>query len=231
MKRVLQNDDIRFDESTESVFIGLSRYDINYVFGIVCEKESPQIIKITVRFKNGMYDHFILNDVAVNKLMFIKGEWDERKKKEREDARIKQLNGETFKKKLYFLRIGLNYWILYLILIFGFCSKSFGAEGPLAGDRVEEFPYSYIYDVNLDKCVTVDAYSTKFSYDELKNPMFVGEFQQRPGELVFINKQDEMYVFTDTNIRCQNYRKYFLEEMEKQIKDEESKYTGDSILD
>ena len=59
----------------------------------------------------------------------------------------------------------------------------------------------------------------------------MGEFPQRPGELVYINLDDEMYVFTDTIERCLAYQKYFIDEMNRQINDENNRYNDNNFIE
>lgn len=92
--------------------------------------------------------------------------------------------------------------------------------------KKEEFPFSFIYDVNNNKCGTLDEFSERFTYNEIRNPKVVAEFPQRPGEMVFINLKDEMFVFTDTLDRCISYQTYFLEELNKQITEDELKFSS-----
>lgn len=95
----------------------------------------------------------------------------------------------------------------------------------------EEFPYTYIYIVNEDKCVSVKDLVNIFNYSDLKNPKLVAEFQDRPGELIFIGKNDEMLVFTDTDEHCQEYRNYFLEQLELSNLEEDMKYLKSDLDD
>ena len=88
-----------------------------------------------------------------------------------------------------------------------------------------------MYDVNKDTCSSIEDYKNTFSYDEVKNSKLVAEFPQRPGELVFLNSKYEMYVFVDTIEHCLTYRKHFLEDLEKQLEDEESKYSNFDLED
>lgn len=88
----------------------------------------------------------------------------------------------------------------------------------------KDFPFTYIYDVNLDKCVTTDSYKGKFSFNDLKNPKAVLEFPQRPGELTLVLPNGDMYVFTLDKLGCQNYRAHFFEDMSRQNKMEDERY-------
>lgn len=221
MREVIKSHEIEYVESV-GLKIGISIFEMAYIFGITGEKEATfsEIYKTTIRFKNSQYESFRLNEDAYKKLLFIFEEYKLSKNKEKTDEQIKY-----HKPKLGKL-FGINYsfWILYIILILGFFSKSFGEDL-----EQKEFQYKFIYDVNKDICVDSAIYDTKFTYEELMNPKFVGEFQKRPGELVFINNNDEMYVFTDTLERCKNYRDYFISEMLKQLSNEESRIDSFNI--
>jgi len=87
-----------------------------------------------------------------------------------------------------------------------------------------KFNYTFIYDVNTNKCVSTEYYKYKFSYNDLKNPRLVVEFQDRPGELTLVTPNGDMFVFTDTEEHCILYKQKFLEELRKQNKQEENKY-------
>ena len=95
----------------------------------------------------------------------------------------------------------------------------------------KKFEFNYVYDVNKNKCEDILKYKHEFSDYELSNPKFVGEFPQRPGELVYINLDDEMYVFTDTIERCLAYQKYFIDEMNRQINDENNRYNDNNFIE
>lgn len=211
-KEVFCADNIAYNERLEKIEIGKSEFELEYVIGILSEQmDISEYQKVTIRYKNSQYDIFYLDITGERKLKFILEEFQNKKLEEK----LLRKEKEPIKK---FLGIHHSFWILYVILILGFVSKSFGA------DQLEnKFEYEFIYDVNINKCVAIDSYKNKFSYQELNDPKFVGVFPKRPGELVFISLFDEMYVFTDTKERCKNYQKYFLEEMEKQLKEEESK--------
>lgn len=221
MREVIKSHEIEYVESV-GLKIGISIFEMAYIFGITGEKESTfsEIYKTTIRFKNSQYEGFRLNEDAYKKLLFIFEEYKLSKNKEKIDEQIKYNKPKLGK------LFGINYsfWILYLILVLGFFSKSFGED-----IEQKEFQYKFIYDVNKDICVDSTVYDTKFTYEELMNPKFVGEFQKRPGELVFINNNDEMYVFTDTLERCKNYRDYFISEMLKQLSNEESRIDSFNI--
>ncbi len=88
----------------------------------------------------------------------------------------------------------------------------------------QKFNFTYIYDVNIDKCVSTDYYKYKFSYNDLKNPRLVVEFQDRPGELTLITPNGEMYVFTDTEKHCLDYRQKFLEDLRRQNTADENRF-------
>lgn len=251
IKNIIQKNDIRYIEESNLVYIGDAIIDGQYLFCINGERESSfsQIIKTVVRYKNNQYDNFRMNEEAYNKLVFIK-----------ETISIPKILETIPKKNKNFFGISKHFWILYIILILGFLSKSFGNEEPddysSTGEEItreakvferpgyvtqsemrwkspkyetpkkEEFPFSFIYDVNNNRCGTLDEFSERFTYNEIRNPKVVAEFPQRPGEMVFINLKDEMFVFTDTLDRCISYQTYFLEELNKQITEDELKFSS-----
>lgn len=219
-KEVFCANNIVYNEKLEKIEIGKSEFELEYVIGILSEQmDISDYQKVTIRYKNSQYDIFYLDIAGERKLKFILEEFQNKKLEEKLLRKEKEAHCTGGKEPIKkFLGIHHSFWILYVILILGFKYKSFGA------DQLEnKFEYEFIYDVNVNKCVAIDSYKNKFSYQELNDPKFVGVFPKRPGELVFISLFDEMYVFTDTEERCNNYQKYFLEEMEKQLKEEESK--------
>ena len=121
-------------------------------------------------------------------------------------------------------RYKIHISILYIILIVGFCTKGFGSELSDVQAQKKDFPFTYIYDVNLDKCFSSDYYKNKFSYNDLKNPKLVVEFPQRPNELTLVLQNSEMYVFTLDEESCKLYRKRFLEDIAKQNNIEDDRY-------
>ena len=86
------------------------------------------------------------------------------------------------------------------------------AQKPL--DKVkEEFPYGYIYDLAVNKCVTTDYYKYKFTEEMLKESTVI-QIPQRPEELT-IKSKDNLYVFTKDLKDCNEARKRFLPEDNK----------------
>lgn len=129
---------------------------------------------------------------------------------------------ELLAKRKY--KIPLQFWILYIILIVGFCTKGFGSELSDVQAQKKDFPFTYIYDVNLDKCFSTNYYKNKFSYNDLKNPKLVVTFPQRPNELTLVLQNGEMYVFTLDEESCKLYRKRFIEDITKQNSIEDDRY-------
>lgn len=119
--------------------------------------------------------------------------------------------------------------ILYLLIIMGGLTWLMAYEE--TNESNKKFEFNYVYDVNKNKCEDILKYKHEFSDYELSNPKFVGEFPQRPGELVYINLDDEMYVFTDTIERCLAYQKYFIDEMNRQINDENNRYNDNNFIE
>lgn len=110
------------------------------------------------------------------------------------------------------------------LLVFGMLVIGLTSLANEANESNKDFPYTSVYDVNKDVCVELKEYEHKFTYMEVKNSKLIVEFPQRPGEMIFVNSKNEMYVFNDTLEKCLSYRKHFLEEMEKQLKEEEENY-------
>jgi hypothetical protein len=207
--------DISYNEIANRLAIGNLELNLNYLFAISAVEFEKDLFNVTLRYKNSQYDIISMDKNAYDLLRFQYGIIEAMKieKESKEDElKVKQT------KRRFFLGIGYNFWILYIILIIGFFSN-------IKGDVLQnqKFDYQYVYNVNQDTCLPIENYIGKFSYQELNDPKFVGEFPKRPGELVFISLFDEMYVFTDTETRCLEYQKYFIEEMEKQIREDESK--------
>ena len=220
-KIVYEQKDVVFNEVTGKLAVGNLEIELNYLFAVNAVEVEKEIFDIILRYKNSQYDMVRVNKNAYDLLKFNINYFEISKiikEQEKEEKQIKRSKSKSF------LGINYSFWILYLILVLGFFSKSFGEDL-----EQKEFQYKFIYDVNKDICVDSTVYDTKFTYEELMNPKFVGEFQKRPGELVFINNNDEMYVFTDTLERCKNYRDYFISEMLKQLSNEESRIDSFNI--
>lgn len=251
LRNIIQKNDIRYIEESNLIYIGDTIIDGQYLFCINGKKESSfsQIIKTIVRYKNNQYDNFLMSEEAYNKLVFIKETISVPKSPEIISKKNKSFFGIS--KHFWIL-----YVILILgFLSKGFGNeepddysstgeeitretKVFERPGYVTQSEMrwkkpkydepkkEEFPFSFIYDVNNNRCGTLDEFSERFTYNEIRNPKVVAEFPQRPGEMVFINLKDEMFVFTDTLDRCISYQTYFLEELNKQITEDELKFSS-----
>ena len=211
-KVIYEQKDVVFNEVTGKLAVGNLEIELNYLFAVNAVEVEKEIFDIILRYKNSQYDMVRVNKNAYDLLKFNINHFEISKtikEQEKEEKQIKRSKSKSF------LGINYNFWVLYIILIFGFMSAR-------SEELNETFDYKYVYDVNLDKCDNIENYRNKFTYQELSDPKFVGEFPKRPGELVFVSLSDEMYVFTDTELRCVEYQKYFIEEMIKQIKDAEN---------
>lgn len=199
--------------------IGLAVIELKAIAAIIpetiLEDDNPtQKYKVFIRYKSKNYETLYMNGSALEYMCEI---WERYKENE---IRKRFDNDQVIKSNRKNKIIGMIKYYLQLILITAtliavLTTKSYGDD---------KFPYTAVYDVNKDVCVNIDEYKNVFSYNEVKNSKLVAEFPQRPGELVFVNNKDEMYVFTDTLPHCLTYRTHFLEDVDKQMKEEESKY-------
>ena len=231
IKEVIFENDIKLVDNNNSVSIGGTVIELKMISAIIFEYAGQiksenqeevrryQINNTCLRYKNNQYDRIELEIEAYEKLMFI---WELYKKRQihvkqhekdvqaeaNKAKNIRISENERLLKQNNFLR-----WIIILLFALVFAQTI----------RAEGFNYKYIYDVNIDKCVPIDYYKYKFTYDDLKNPKLVAEFPHRPGELTLVTPNGDMYVFTDTEERCKAYRKHFIEEMFRQNKMDEDR--------
>lgn len=230
MRSVYKKGDISYNEDNGIIFIGINMIELKMIGSITAEVDSGKIYKVTIRLKSNGYDVFIMNEEALELIKELKAEFEKKSIWRKNNITISNIKNRDGKRNLGIIstfinsifHIGLHWWILYIILIIGFTSKSYGSE--LSDVQNQNFPFTYIYDVNLDKCVTTDSYKGKFSFNDLKNPKAVLEFPQRPGELTLVLPNGDMYVFTLDKLGCQNYRAHFFEDMSRQNKMEDDRY-------
>lgn len=227
-KKCLQIGDIYSNLELGTITIGLSEFEIHYLYGFSVEPESPgsEILNVKIRFKNNAQSETIrMNIKAYDYIISIKETFLQSKEKHRREEH--QRHAPENKKSKVVGGIQIQFWILYIILILGFVSRSFGSE--LSDVQNQSFPYTYIYDVNIDKCVTTDYYKHKFSANDLKNPKLVAAFPQRPNELTLVLQSGEMYIFTKDEESCKLYRKKFLDDIIKQNRLEDDRYKNSEI--
>lgn len=244
-KEVIFQNDIRLSDDNESIFIGGSVIELKMIGVIILEytrlieSESTeevgryQIHNTCIRYKTNYYDRIKLEKEAYEKLQFI---WDLYKKRTEHKKQIDKANFEhhlvkvkTLNKSL--LEVNKQYkkiiwFLLFIILVLSFLPNLKADDQISKSTQVEKFQYTFVYEVNIDKCQPLEAYNTqnKFTYWDIKNSKLVAEFPHRPGELIFISTNGDMYVFTDTEDRCLKFQKRFIDEMNKQNEDEENRY-------
>ena len=244
---ILQITDIFYNKRDLILTIGKRVIPIQIIKSVVGKPDKLfDVIYTTINLDNGNYFEFGLTAKAYKKVLYCVSEYKARYK-----GKITNCPPVKGPSKLF--GISKEFIILYIILIIGFASpKLFGEEletleeSPISVKEIAKtnpkilpdynkinegvkpvnttFEFRYIFDVDLDVCVTTDAYKNKFSYNDLKNPRLVVEFENRPGELTLITPTGEMYIFTDTLSHCEISRLKFREEMKKQNKAEENKY-------
>lgn len=218
-QKLIQKRDIQVEN--DILKIGLARIDLRTIAAIVPEpifeeENQNHKFKVFMRYKAKNYETLYMNLAALNYLTEL---WEALQIEDyKKKIRNTEQNNQASKRKVWGgIKYNLQIFLIACTLIAVLFTKSYGAD-------LNNFPYTSVYDVNKDKCATLDEYKNSFSYDEIKNSKLVAEFPQRPGELIFINSRYEMYVFIDTMDHCNSYRKHFLEDLEKQLKEEESKY-------
>ena len=192
-----------------------------YVGSIYSDGTKNIIRNTIIRYKSNQSDRFQFEESAYEKLIFMWALFKSKDKLEKEKSRLHhenvistrkiELDGEKRVNKI------LKFFIA--ILIFIVAAQHVKADSLVPAN----FPFTYIYDVNTNKCVHESAYRTKFSWHDLSNPKLVAEFPNRPGELVYVTPGGDMYVFTDTEERCRAYKKHFIEEMIRQNKLDEDR--------
>lgn len=218
-QRLIQKRDIKVEN--DIIKIGLARIELKAISAIIPEpifeeENSTQKFKVFLRYKAKNYETIYMN---LDALKYLTELWEVLQLEDYEKKLRNIEQGNQMKKMKIFGGIKYNLQILLIVctLIAVLTTRSYGQE-------LNNFPFTVVYDVNKDTCANLDEYKNSFSYDEVKNSKLVAEFPQRPGELVFINSRYEMYVFVDTIEHCLSYRTHFLEDLEKQLKEEESKY-------
>lgn len=217
MDTLIQKRDISVNDDV--LTIGLAKISLKAIAGIVpdqivLDKNSTHKFKVFIRYKSKNYETLYMNKAALEHLT----ETWEKLQIEDYEQKLKNINeNKTMRRDRVYgkIKYHLQLILITLTLIAVLSTRSYGDD---------KFPYTAVYDVNKDLCSTTEEYKNIFSYHEVKNSKLVAEFPQRPGELVFINNRDEMYVFIDTLPHCLTYRTHFLEEVDKQMKEEESKY-------
>ena len=238
-KKVLSREEIYYDKIIDKIHLGLGLYSFKNIIDVNWEM-SPvhECYIVTLTFDTKVEEVVYLNTEAFTKFQYCYAEHKAKRK-----FRAKSDHSQ-FDKAFTLFRIKKEFIILYIILILGFL-VCYGMEivneasngkfingkfveneikKELPIDQIEQFPYTYIYDVNIDKCVSIDYYKHKFSYNDLKNPKLVMEFPQRPNELILVIQNGEMYVFTNDEESCKAYKKRFIEDLIKQNRLEENKY-------
>lgn len=248
-KKVLSREEIYYDKRIDRINLGSRLYNFKNIIDVNGEM-SPvhECYIVTLTFDTKVEDVFYLNTEAFTKFQYCYAEHKAKMKfRAKSDRSQFDKDWDTFSnknKEFTLFRIKKEFIILYIILILGFL-KCNGMEivneasngefingkfveneikKELPKDQIEQFPYTYIYDVNIDKCVSIDYYKHKFSYNDLKNPKLVMEFPQRPNELILVLQNGEMYVFTKDEESCKAYKKRFIEDLIKQNRLEENKY-------
>ena len=208
--------------------IGIARIELKAISAIIPEpifeeENSTQKFKVFLRYKAKNYETIYMN---LDALKFLTELWEVLQLEDYEKKLRNIVQGNQMKKMKIFGGIKYNLQILLIVctLIAVLTTRSYGQE-------LNNFPFTSVYDVNKDTCSSIEDYKNTFSYDEVKNSKLVAEFPQRPGELVFLNSKYEMYIFVDTIEHCLTYRKHFLEDLEKQLEDEESKYSNFDLED
>ena len=225
-QRLIQKRDIKVENDV--IKIGLARIELKAISAIVPEpffeeENNTQKSKVFLRYKAKNYETVYMN---LDALKYLNELWVALRLEDYEKKLRNIEQGNQMKKMKIFGGIKYNLQILLIVctLIAVLTTRSYGQE-------LNNFPFTSVYDVNKDTCSSIEDYKNTFSYDEVKNSKLVAEFPQRPGELVFLNSKYEMYVFVDTIEHCLTYRKHFLEDLEKQLEDEESKYSNFDLED
>ena len=225
-QRLIQKRDIKVENNV--IKIGLARIELKAISAIIPEpifeeENSTQKFKVFLRYKAKNYETIYMN---LDALKYLTELWEVLQLEDYEKKLRKIEQGNQMKKMKIFGGIKYNLQILLIVctLIAVLTTRSYGQE-------LNNFPFTSVYDVNKDTCSSIEDYKNTFSYDEVKNSKLVAEFPQRPGELVFLNSKYEMYIFVDTIEHCLTYRKHFLEDLEKQLEDEESKYSNFDLED
>ena len=223
---LIQKRDIKVEN--DIIKIGLIRIELKAISAIVPEpifeeENATQKFKVFLRYKAKNYETVYMNLEALKYLTEL---WEALQLEDYEKKLRNIEQGNQMKKmKVYGgIKYNLQIFLIACTLIAVLATKSYGQEQ-------NNFPYTSVYDVNKDTCSPISDYKNAFSYDEIKNSKLVAEFPQRPGELVFLNSKYEMYVFVDTIEHCLSYRNHFLEDLEKQLKEEESKYDYSDLDD
>lgn len=225
-QRLIQKRDIKVEN--DIIKIGLARIELKAISAIIPEpifeeENSTQKFKVFLRYKAKNYETIYMN---LDALKYLTELWEVLQLEDYEKKLRNIEQGNQMKKMKVYGGIKYNLQILLIIctLIAVLTTRSYGQE-------LNNFPFTSVYDVNKDTCSSIEDYKNTFSYDEVKNSKLVAEFPQRPGELVFLNSKYEMYIFVDTIEHCLTYRKHFLEDLEKQLEDEESKYSNFDLED
>ena len=244
---ILQTTEIFYNKKDLILMIGKRSIPMKIIESVVGKPDQAfDVVYTTINLDNKNCFEFGLTTEAYKKVWYCIAEYKARYKGKIANCPPVKGSGKIF-------GISKEFIILYIILIIGFASpKLFGEEletleeSPVSVKEIVKtnpkilpdynkinegvkpvnttFEFRYIFDVDLDVCITTDAYKNKFSYNDLKNPRLVVEFENRPGELTLITPTGEMYIFTDTLSHCEMSRLKFREEMKKQNKAEENKY-------
>ena len=251
-KKILSREEIYYDKKVNRINLGSRLYNFKNIIGMEGEM-SPvhNCYIVTLIFDTKLEDIFYLNEEAFTKFQYCYAE--HKAKMKREQSQLdKDWNTFSNKNKEFTLfGIKKEFIILYIILILGFikCNGMEVINESSVGEFVDgkfvekdtrkdlpkipngvpqvidnQFPFTYIYDVNINKCVTTEYYKHKFSYNDLKNPKLVVTFPQRPNELTLVLQNGEAYVFTKDEESCKAYKKKFIEDLIRQNKLEENKY-------
>lgn len=237
----LQIKNINVVKDTGLVEVGGARILLKFIAGVSydAESSSSEIYNVIIRYKNTNHDKFRMNREAFAELLYIYTRFLETEELNSQKERIQKegnkLKNEEEKRKENKLKLSTKRILLAILvfqmLIFGVGVKqAFGSElNEVQNQNPKNFPYTYIYDVNIDKCVTTEYYKHKFKETDLKNPKLVAELPQRPGELTLVLQNGEMFVFLLNEDSCKAYRKHFFEDMNRQNLKEDEKYKSSDI--